>query len=96
MNAHPTRTRPPKQKKRAGLLALVALGLCGCGQAGLEDVRSSEARLDGKDVPAEAVKEQTRRNTTFALALYQQLRRPGENLFFSPLSITTALAMTSA
>ena len=96
MNAHPTQTRPPKQKQRAGLLTLAALGVCGCGQAGLEDVRSSEARLDGKDVPAEAVKDQTRRNTTFALALYQQLRRPGENLFFSPLSITTALAMTYA
>ncbi|HUT36846.1 MAG TPA: serpin family protein [Planctomycetota bacterium] len=32
----------------------------------------------------------------FALNLYAKLRKPGENLFFSPFSITTALAMTYA
>ena len=39
-------------------------------------------------------------NADFALQLYRQLRNDpaqgGENLFFSPLSISTALAMTSA
>ena len=33
-------------------------------------------------------------NTEFALALYQQLRPAAGNLFFSPYSISTALAMT--
>lgn len=32
----------------------------------------------------------------FALNLYARLRKPAENLFFSPFSITTALAMTYA
>jgi len=35
-------------------------------------------------------------NTTFALDLYQQLRSQEGNLFFSPYSISTALAMTYA
>jgi serpin B len=35
-------------------------------------------------------------NTTFALDLYQQLRTKDGNLFFSPYSISSALAMTSA
>jgi serpin B len=35
-------------------------------------------------------------NTAFALDLYQQLRAPEGNLFFSPYSISTALAMTYA
>jgi hypothetical protein len=33
-------------------------------------------------------------NTAFALDLYQQLRQEEGNLFFSPYSISTALAMT--
>jgi len=37
-----------------------------------------------------------RGNTAFALALYQKVRTEGGNLFFSPYSISTALAMTYA
>ena len=37
-----------------------------------------------------------RGNTSFALDLYQQLRHNAGNLFFSPYSISTALAMTYA
>jgi len=33
-------------------------------------------------------------NTTFALDLYRALRKEEGNLFFSPYSISTALAMT--
>jgi serpin B len=45
--------------------------------------------------PSPQVKAVVDGNTTFALDLYQQLKeRPG-NLFFSPFSISTALAMTS-
>ena len=36
------------------------------------------------------------RNTAFALELYAQLQPNPGNLFFSPYSISTALAMTSA
>ena len=35
-------------------------------------------------------------NTTFALELYSQLKTNPGNLFFSPYSISTALAMTYA
>ena len=35
-------------------------------------------------------------NTSFALDLYAELRKIEGNLFFSPYSITTALAMTFA
>ncbi|EDN68409.1 Proteinase inhibitor I4, serpin [Beggiatoa sp. PS] len=35
-------------------------------------------------------------NTTFALDLYEQLRKDKGNLFFSPYSLSTALAMTYA
>lgn len=34
------------------------------------------------------------RNNEFAIQTFQNLREPGENLFFSPFSISTALAMT--
>ena len=36
-------------------------------------------------------------NTEFAFNMYQELRKskPGDNVFFSPMSISTALAMTS-
>jgi serpin B len=45
------------------------------------------------EVSAEAV---VQGNTEFALALYEQLRGKEGNLFFSPHSISTALAMTYA
>jgi serpin B len=35
-------------------------------------------------------------NNDFALDLHRQAREPGENLFFSPLSVSAALGMTSA
>lgn len=46
--------------------------------------------------PSPEIKTVVDGNNTFALDLYQQLKdRPG-NIFFSPFSISTALAMTSA
>ena len=43
-----------------------------------------------------AVKAVVEGNTAFALDLYRQLRTSRGNLFFSPYSVSTALAMTSA
>lgn len=43
-----------------------------------------------------AVESQVRGNTAFALDLFQRLRQGGGNLFYSPYSISTALAMTYA
>lgn len=78
----------------------LALGLLGCDSAaplpGDEEIRAQEARLDGKEVPAAEVQAQAQRSTAFALALHQELRKPGGNLFYSPYSISTALTMTYA
>ena len=51
---------------------------------------STVARADGdmKQVAAD--------NNAFALDLFQQLRAEPGNVFFSPYSISTALAMTAA
>lgn len=44
----------------------------------------------------EFVNSQSMSNNDFALAMYRQLVEEGRNCFFSPYSITTALAMTAA
>ncbi len=52
---------------------------------------------DEEDTPARVdIKEVAQGNTKFSLRLYDQLRGKEGNLFFSPFSISTALAMTSA
>ncbi|MDQ2052353.1 serpin family protein [Natronolimnohabitans sp. A-GB9] len=50
------------------------------------------------DVDVDALAEQIRGNVAVSLALLAQLREdgPGENLFFSPYSVSVALAMTYA
>ena len=48
------------------------------------------------DVPMEEMHPHVTANTLFALDLYQQLRTTEGNLFFSPYSISSALAMTLA
>lgn len=45
---------------------------------------------------AQEIQSLTDGNNTFALALYKQLKSEPKNLFFSPYSISTALAMTYA
>ena len=55
-----------------------------------DDFQVREAEIDPND-PARAVAED---NTAFAIDLYQQLRREEGNLFFSPFSVSAALAMT--
>jgi serpin B len=52
---------------------------------------------DDDDPPARIdIKEVAQGNTKFSLKLYDRLRVKDGNLFFSPFSISTALAMTSA
>jgi len=80
------------RKLLAGFLCL--LTACSSGSmdrfnpdaAALQAIRKHEA-----DVPA-----LVQGNSEFALALYQQLAEKDGNLFFSPYSISTALAMTYA
>ena len=60
------------------------------------------ATKGGKDLVSalknpDVVKKVVACNTEFAFNMYQELRKskPGDNVFFSPVSISTALAMTS-
>ncbi len=59
-------------------------------------VASEKQRITNPTVPAADQKAAVLGNTAFALDLYQQLRSEKGNLFYSPFSISTALAMTYA
>jgi serpin B len=76
-------------------LATIASGLAGCGQAQFgEIVRSAKAREASPDVSDPDLARQVDGNSEFALDMYQTLRGAEGNLFFSPHSISLALAMT--
>lgn len=80
-------------------LSIVAAPLAGCGVKGgsvvkADVVKSDKARLPAGD--AAAVPDLVAGNTRFALALYGVLFDKGANLFYSPYSISQALAMTYA
>ncbi|HSN80935.1 MAG TPA: serpin family protein [Polyangiales bacterium] len=61
-----------------------------------ELVQSSKPRITSPDVSAEEVTRLSADNAEFAWAFYRQITKPGENLFFSPHSLSVALAMTWA
>jgi serpin B len=59
-------------------------------------VASSKQRVTSPDVPDADLSAAVAGNTDFATALYQQLRTEPGNLFYSPFSISEALAMAWA
>jgi len=59
-------------------------------------IMSEKQRIQSPDVPAEDLQALVTGNTTFALDLYQQLKGEPGNLFYSPHSISMALAMAWA
>ena len=79
-------------------LFLVSLGLlsagCAQGLAGAEVARSSFEREQSPQVGPSDGRELSSGNIDFAFRLYQELREEEGNLFFSPYSISSALAMT--
>ena len=81
-----------------GLACYLALLLSGCGApaVGGELAKSSQARDTAPSVGGADSGALAAGNTEFALDLYQQLRTEDDNLFFSPYSISVALAMTYA
>jgi serine protease inhibitor len=88
-------------KLLVGTLTLLSLALGGCGAQeeelyGGEEARSDKQRLASPVVPASDLQAQVKGNTTFAFELYQRLCGDPGNLFFSPHSISLALAMTHA
>jgi serpin B len=68
--------------KNATVSAVTLAGLLTSGLNCIAQTRQSQALVDG--------------NTAFACDLYAQLRTTPGNLFFSPYSVSTALAMTYA
>ncbi len=80
--------------KRTGILGLTAfvgvvVTLLACTAAADEEQKPKPDTGAGLDALADA-------NTAFALDLFAALRKDEGNLFFSPYSISTALAMTRA
>ncbi len=59
-------------------------------------LQSDKARIENPQVPAQDLESLATGNRAFALDLYQQLSGQPGNLFYSPYSISLALAMTYA
>ncbi len=79
-------------------LFCAAVGCGGSGPpAGDDIIKSNQPRLDGTTVPAADVAQQAADNEAFSFNLYAQLKGTTTgNLFFSPYSVSSALAMTWA
>lgn len=73
------------------LLALMALPILACGT---DELRSAVERETSPEVSASDLSDLVHGNTAFAIGLYQNLSDEDGNIFFSPHSITLALAMT--
>jgi len=86
----------------SAFMVVVLVALVGCGgipemqQAQGENVRSNKPRASAPEVAAPDLAEQVGGNSAFAFDLYQALREKDGNLFYSPYSISLALAMTYA
>jgi serpin B len=79
------------------LTAVLLIGITGCNPAASAgEVKSGKPRDTLPEVNSDTQSELVEGNNTFALKLYQSLTSQGENIFFSPYSISEALAMTYA
>ncbi len=88
-----------KRSSQSLILLAFLLGSCSIlpgGDSGGSLAQSNLARIAAPGVPAADQQELAAGNRAFAAALYQQLRGQEGNLFFSPYSISVALAMTYA
>jgi len=87
----------------SALMVTIVVALAGCAggvgggqRAPGESVRSSKPRVAAPEVAAPDLAELVGGNSAFAFDLYQALREKDGNLFYSPYSISLALAMTYA
>ncbi len=74
----------------------VVVAACGDDDASFATASSGLDRVEDPQVPAADAAELEAGNTAFAFDLYRELGAEPGNLFFSPHSISTALAMTYA
>jgi serpin B len=112
LNKGAKRKKMEKQSAKFGLIALLllisaSLAVTGCGGGGDDSgsgggqeigdfVRSDKNRNMSPDVQEEELQELVAGNTRFAFDLYHAVIEDNKNLFYSPLSISLALAMTYA
>lgn len=91
-----------RSKRRTPLLALVVGGFligCGSGPSSLAPgrlVMSSRPRVTNPQVSEPDRASQTTGNAAFAFECYRRLAAEQQNVFYSPLSVSLALAMTWA
>jgi serpin B len=78
------------------IVVLAALPGCAAPVATAQEVKSAKARETSPQVDTAAIRTLAAANTAFALNLYQTMRSTESNLFFSPYSISEAMAMTYA
>lgn len=79
------------------LVSALLVGLAGCSPvASAQVVQSDKPRINSPVVPSADMAALVDGNNAFALELYQVLIKAGGNLFYSPYSISEALAMTYA
>jgi serpin B len=83
-------------KRRAWLHLLLVLPLAGCAAAGGTLLRADRPRNESPRAARAALDALCSGNAQFAFDLYQHLRSREGNLFFSPYSLSVALAMTYA
>ena len=86
-----------KKGFRSWLYVFLALSLVACSQPVSGDVlKSNKPRITSPTASQSDVAAVTAGNSAFAFQLYQQLKSKDGNLFYSPHSISMALAMTYA
>ncbi|MCJ7738330.1 MAG: serpin family protein [Anaerolineae bacterium] len=92
-------TKNPRTTLFATLALFTVLNLLGCASPQAADSvtqSSSKPRESAPDVHDDSVSALAKGNSAFAFDLYQQIRGGSENIFYSPYSISAALAMTYA
>jgi len=82
----------------SALALVVVLSVVGCGETakGTEIALSDKPRVTSPDVTTSDLSDLVSGNSAFAFDLYQALREKEGNLFYSPYSISLALALTYA
>src|SRR5262245_58600353 len=86
---------PHARLASTSLALLTLLALAGCSPTAAV-AQSQIARDTTPAAPTNDIQQVVAGNSAFAFELYQQLSTGEGNLFFSPYSISTALAMTFA